>query len=270
MDSRVLLVTRLAPALGVSGVHEGLNVADIRHADAAESAIAERHEAGETVVLTGAASDAGELTELAARARVRIPRLRIAVEPLPGNLLTLTVVSSLADDGGGDSAQLHATLDDLRLRVWSATWLGKLSALREPAPSVWQQIRATLTSAHYLAEQVPAPSVRLASEAPLRELTPRPGTALLHTPSDGWIVEAVRSALAASSASPVVPVRELIDAYDTEHAVEFIAVPEDFRDHARAAADRALECPACGHRHARSSCPVCRMTPSTSLEGVPT
>ncbi|AXT86013.1 hypothetical protein C6I20_13015 [Aeromicrobium sp. A1-2] len=253
-------MTRLASSLGVSGTHDQLAVADIRHADAVESAIADHHRGGESVVLTGALEDAEDLTVMAARSRVRIPGLRVAVEPLPGNPLALAIISSLADDADGDSAWMHAALDDLRQRTWSGTWLTKLSHLTRPNPTVWQQIASWLPGAAFLAEHSPAPSVTTAKRAPLNALPARPGTALLHSPTDSWVVEAVLESLGSTSSTPVAPARDLIDSYGTSSAIEFVAIPEDFREAATRIAAEAVVCTACGMRHARTSCPYCRMT----------
>lgn len=261
-------MTRLGSSLGVSGVHGNLSVADIRHADAVESAITDIHQLDQRVVLTGSEDDVDDLRAIAARAKVRVPGLRTAVEPLAGNPLTLAVISSLADDSGGNSAWLHATLDDLRDRAWSATWLTKLSQLTRPNPSMWQHLRSWTPGAAFLAEQAPTPTVRSASREPVTVTAPRPGTVLLHSPTESWAVEAVRSALGASTSSPISPVRDLIDTYGTAHAVEFVAIPEDFGDRATARARHAVDCNACGAAHARPSCPYCHMT-TRSFQGVP-
>lgn len=268
MSSRVLLVTRLGSSLGVSGVHGNLSVADIRHADAVESAITDIHQLDQRVVLTGSVNDTDDLHAIAARAKIRVRGLRTAVEPLPGNPLALAVISSLADDSAGNAAWLHATLDDLRDRAWSATWLTKLSQLTQPNPSMWQHVRSWIPGAAFLAEQTPTESVRLASHEPLTVNTPRPGTALLHSPSDSWVIEAVRTALGSSTSSPISPVRDLVDTYGTAHAVELVAIPEDFGDRASARARHAVDCNACGAIHARASCPYCHMTTRT-FQGVP-
>lgn len=75
MGCRILLVTRLGSSLGISGDHSGLAVADIRHADAIESAIAELHLAGHRVVITGSDDDADDLHTIAGRAKVRTRKL---------------------------------------------------------------------------------------------------------------------------------------------------------------------------------------------------
>lgn len=260
MGCRIVLVTRLGPSLGVSGDHSGLAVADIRHPDAIESMIAELHRAGDRVAITGSSDDAEDLHTIAGRARVRVPGASIAVEPLPGNPLAVSVISALADDNVDDSAWLHAALDDLRERAWSATWLAKISQLTRPNPSVWQQVRAWAPGAAFLAEQWPTPSVRSANRAPLTVTAQHPGTTLLHSPSDSWVVEAVRAALDSTTSSHAAPVRDVADTYGTGDAVEFVAIPEDFGDRATARARSADDCSACGARHARTSCPYCNMT----------
>jgi hypothetical protein len=81
------------------------------------------------------------------------------------------------------------------------------------------------------------------------------------------VVEAVRTALGSTTSSPISPVRDLIDTYGTSHAIEFVAIPEDFGDRATARARHAVVCNACGASHARATCPYCHMTTTPSFQG---
>ena len=52
MNSRAVLVGSLRPELGVSGDHDGLLVADIRHPDAVESLLGGIYRNGELPLVT--------------------------------------------------------------------------------------------------------------------------------------------------------------------------------------------------------------------------
>jgi len=261
------LVTALRSSLGLSGTHDGLSVADIRHPDAVETAIWTLGSSGDTVIVTCREADAYDVRQQLTFTGVRYPGLRTCLEPLPGSPLAVGVVSSLVDDIGttDDDAlpwQLSA-LDYLREHLWSAVWMPKVSGLTHPAPSLAQHLRSWLPGSGFLAVSSPTPSVLKAGKAPIAHLEPRTGSALIHSPlaSPTWVVSAVTEALSPQSVSEVTTVREQVDEYGTADVVEFIAAPLVFHAESRPTADRVVTCPACGVHHARSVCPVCRMDP---------
>jgi hypothetical protein len=276
MRSRVVLVTRLGSSLGVSGQHDGLTVADVRHPDAVETTIAAVHRGGELPVITCAADDYEDVRTLLTYASVRYPGLRACLEVLPGGPLAVGVVSSLVDDiedpDLGLAWQLSA-LDLLRERTWSATWLPTVARSRTPNPSLWQHASSWLPSTGFVAVHHPEPRIVRASKAPLGGLEPLPDSALLHTAParDTWVVDALREALQPQSTSEVAPVRDVVDAHGTERAVELVAIPLSYHSDARPV--DVVECEGCGARHARPSCPVCGMStsplPLVETPGVP-
>lgn len=264
MDNRVVLVTELRSSLGVSGVHEGLLVADIRHPDAVESMLADLARVGEIAVVTYAQADHETVRRMVTYAQVRRPDLRVALEPLPGPPLAVGTASSLADDidGGDDTfAWRLAALDLLRQSMWSAVWLPKVSGLSHPSPRLVQHVRSWFPGAGFLAVHTPDPRVLSAGKAPIEGLETLPDHALLHSStaaSPPWVLDAVRAALEPASVSEMMPVREQIDAFGTEAALELVTVPLNYHEASRPIGVRP--CEACGARHGRHACPVCGMT----------
>jgi hypothetical protein len=270
MNSRAVLVGPLRPELGVSGDHDGLLVADLRHPDAVESLLGRIHRNGELPLVTCRAADLEAVRRLVTFASVRYPGLRAAIEPLPGSPLCVGVISSLVDDITSDTytpagevlAWRLAALDLLREHVWSAVWLPTVAGLDEPTPGLAKHVRSWLPGSGFLAVHAPEPDVLPASRAPLTGLEERTDCALVHSPPTrhAWVVDAMRDAIKPASVSELSTVREPIDSFGTAEAIEFLTVPLSFHSHSRPDPGSVTECVACGIRHARHACPVCRMS----------
>lgn len=282
MNSRAVLVTALRSDLGVSGEHDGLLVADIRHPDAVESLIGFIHRNGELPLVTCRDADHQAVRRLLTFASVRYPGLRACLEPLPGTPMCVGVISSLVDDIDADATTSPAdvlawrlsALDLMRDEVWSAAWLPSVAGMADPAPSLVQHMRSWLPGSGYLAVHNPTPEVIPAPRAPITRLDERSDHALIHSSSTTpWVVGAVRDALRPASVSELSTVRDPIDSFGTAKATELVAVPLSFHTRSRPDHRDITTCVACGIRHARTSCPVCRMsvpsTPSLAISGAP-
>lgn len=266
MSSRVVLVTRLRSSLGVAGDHDGLTVADIRHPDAVETTIAAVHRSGDLPIVTCSTDDLEEVRRLITYTMVRYPGLRACLEPIEGHSTAVGIVSSIVDDINADEDALAwrlSALDHLRTSTWSAVWLPKVTGLKSPAPSLWQHARSWFPGAGFLAVDGHPGSVRSARQAPLTGIDARPGSAVLHSPvtADTWVLDAVKAALQPQSVSPVTTVREQVDVYGTDRAIELVAVPTAFHADSKPDPASIIECPACSLRHARPACPSCKMAP---------
>lgn len=266
VGSHVVLVSPLRSSLGLSGTHDHLAVVDIRHPDAVESTLAKIVGEGDLPVVTCAEPDAEAVRRLLTFAAVRYPGFQACLEPLPGSPLAVGVISSLVDDldGGPDDTlawQLSA-LDYFRAQVWSAVWLPSVASLTFPSPSIVNHVRSWFPGSGFLAGYGKSGSVISAAKPPLRGVHPLPDTALLHSQlaRPTWVVDAVTSALGPRSVSEVATVREQVDSFGTDAAVEFAAVPISFHSDTRPAPEAIVECMGCGVHHARASCPVCKMT----------
>lgn len=265
MDSRVVLVTRLKSSLGVAGEHDGMAVADVRHPDAVESTLRSVHASGAVPIVVCRTAELEEVRQIVTFAQVRYQGLRCVLEPVPGQPLAASIIASLVDDLKSDDStawQLDA-IAILREKVWSGVWVPRANGLQDPAPSIWQHARSWLPGGGFLAVDGTPGRVLSASSAPLKGLEPRPGSVVLHSPATGrgaWVVDAVKGALGAQSSSLADPVREPIDAYGTDQAIEIVAVPLSYDSDTRPAPDAVVECVACGLRHARPACPRCHMS----------
>lgn len=264
-----MLIAPLRSSLGLSGSHDGLQVADVRHPDAVETMLAAVMHGGDTPIVTCAIGDVEQVRTLLSYTSVRIPGFRAPLEPLPGSPLAVGVVSSLVDDlndpGGDTLAWQISALDYLRARTWSAVWLPSVSGLTTPSPTILQHVRSWLPGSGFLAVHGDGSrksgAVLTARHAPIVGLDPRPDVALLHSTLQHptWIVPAVATALRAVSVSDVSTVREQIDTYGTAKAVELLGVPASFHTDTKPDSQRITTCHACGTRHARRVCPLCGM-----------
>lgn len=273
MGLQVLLVGRLRPELGVSGTHEGVAVADIRHLDVVQDAVTRLSGDGAAVMVVCSAGDVAEVRRQLNLLDVALPRVTTLLEPVPGPPLAVAVVAALVNDADGtrDPAVQLAMLDQLRSRTWSATWLPRVSKLDDPAPSLAQHARGWLGGAGFLAVHS-SPLGRPRVLTCTGTAVPAPGD----TPTDGvlmvadsgapdWVVPAVSAAVGLDARTDYPTWRDPRDAFGVPACVEVVIVPGDLDD-PDSLPDETRECPACGNRHARAVCPYCRMTEPTESE----
>jgi hypothetical protein len=271
---QVLLVGRLRPELGVSGSHEGVAVADIRHPDAVQDAVdrlAGRAEAGsapEAVLVVCSVADTAEVRRQLDLLHVALPGVTTLLEPVPGSPLAVAVVAALVGDADGtrDPAGQLAMLDTLRDRAWSATWLPRVHKLDDPQPSLGQHVRGWLGGSGFLAvHSTPGeagPRVMTCTGAAVPAPTDTPAQGVLMVADSGapdWVVPAFTDAVGIGSRTDYATWRDPRDAFGVPACAEFLIVPADLDDPEVLAVSTA-ECPGCGNRHHRTTCPYCRMT----------
>jgi hypothetical protein len=283
---QVLLVGRLRPELGVSGSHEGVAVADIRHPDAVQDAVQRLSgrtgpastpdaaadpmpEAGpDPVMVVCSKVDTAEVRRQLDLLHVALPGVRTLLEPVAGSPLAVAVVAALVGDTDGtrDPAGQLAMLDSLRARTWSATWLPRVHKLDHPQPSLTQHVRGWLGGSGFLAvhstpgESGPRVTTCTGAVVPAPSDTPAEGVLMVaDSGSPDWVVPAFTKAVGIGSRTDYATWRDPRDAFGVSACAEFLIVPADLDD-PEVLAVATAECPGCGNRHHRTTCPYCRMT----------
>ena len=262
MGLQVRLVGRLRPELGVTGTHEGVPVADVRHPEAVQDTLARLTGPDGSVLLLCGTDDLERVRAQLNLVAVALPQAHVLLEPVPGSPLAVGVVAALVNDADGsqDPAAQLGLLDRLRDRVWSAVWLPSVTRLERPHPSLAQHVRSWLGGSGFLAVHSPEPRVLTCPGQQMPALDLPPGGALMVADSGGpdWVVPALDATLGPTGREQFATWRDPRDAFGTPTCVEVLVVPADLDD-AVAVPAGTRECPACGSRHARQVCPWCRM-----------
>lgn len=267
---QVLLVGRLRPELGVSGTHEGVPVADVRRPEAVQDALTRLTGPDGAVLVVCSRDDAEEVRAQLDLLAVALPRVTTLLEPVDGPPLALAVVAALVNDpdGSRDPAAQLAMLDELRAQVWSAVWLPSVAKLHHPQPSLAQHVRSWLGGAGFLAVHTPRPRVLRCSgtTAPRLDDVPADGALMVaDSGSPSWVLPALADATGAEQRTDIAGWRDPRDAYGVPSCAELVVVPHQLAT-VPVPVD-ARECPACGNRHGRRTCPWCRMTVPDPLPG---
>ncbi|QNN54153.1 hypothetical protein [Nocardioides mesophilus] len=282
MGQQVLIIGRLRPDLGVSGTHEGVPVADVRHPDAVQDAIGRLAGDGDTLLVLCGLDDAAEIRRQLALVSLALPHVTTVLEPMAGSPLAVAAVATLVNDpsrsagaaGEPDPAAQLRTLDTLREQIWSAVWLPSVSRLSTPAPSLGQHVRSWFGGPGFLAVHGDDARVVPCRGTTLPDTQDAPPGGVLMVADSGapaWVVPAAMQAVGATSRIDYPSWRDPRDAFGVSACVELVVLPGDLDEAgatgSRAAADPAVaadseasrECPGCGRRHHRPVCPYCRM-----------
>lgn len=268
---QVLVVGRLRPELGVSGLHEGVPVVDVRHPDAVQDSLAEAAGRERAVLVLCALDEAPEVRRQLALVDVALPDVRTLLEPVDGTPLAVGAVATLVHDAAdrGAAHQL-AVLDALRARSWSAVWLPSVAGLHRPRPALAQHVRSWLGGPGFLAVHGPEPRVLACPGTALPSVEgPAPGGVLMAADAGApdWVVASAAAALGSASTVDCTSWRDPRDAYGVARCAELLVVPADLDDPATVP-DTAAECAGCGRRQPRRVCPFCRMlAPTDELQG---
>lgn len=270
MGLQVLIVGQLRPELGVSGTHEGVPVADVRHPDAVQEAISRLGGSEGSVLVLCSRAETFEIRRQLALVSVALPRVQLLLEPVGGPPLSVAAAARLTNDTDGtrDPAHQLATLDALRNRSWAAVWLPSVSKLSHPQPSLAQHVRSWFGGPGFLAVHGASPRVIPCRDTSLPAVEGAPAQGVLmvaETAAPRWVVPS-----AASNFSPVERVdhsswRDPRDAFGVNACVEMLVMPADLSDPAQGSLEPP-ECPACGNHHSRAVCPYCRMVMPASSD----
>lgn len=264
MGLHVLLVGKLRPELGVAGRHDGLPVADIRHLDAVQSAVAEFAGPHGALFVTCVREDLAEVRRCLALISVALPRITTVLEPVPGSPLAVAVGSALVGGAGPDAGteQQLAAFDLMRSELWSAVWLPRVSKLPHPPPSLVQHVRSWAPGGGFLAVFDSSPRVVRAGGPPLRGLEQAPRGAMLVTADSGapgWVAQHLVREVQPLSTAELRSWRNPADAFGVTESGEYVLVPARLLETAKLMPDMVTACHGCGSRHPRLACPFCRM-----------
>lgn len=269
----VVALTSLRPDLGLESSLDAMSVVDIRHPEAAEELLGRW--VAEPVIVLCTLRDLDSVRAMVALAATRYPRLRAAVEVVPGPSLALAEIGRRAA-AQADLVGSLAALDSLRESAWIAAWMPQVRTLSTVSPSVGQHLRSFLPGAGFLVEFSPEPHVttltrpRQQGRAKQRGVAPVSGHLLVHSASSvSWLVDDVRRALGAGPVETGQPLHDVVDAHGSERVVEFVTIRPDLADDVAARRAAAAECAGCGTPHPRSVCPWCAMTTAPPLLATP-
>lgn len=265
---QVLLLGRLRPELGTSGLHDDVPVADIRYPDAVQDAVTRLSDRSEPVLVVCSDSDAAEARYQLAYIDVALPRATTILETVSGPPLAVGVTAALLTDPSAtpDAHAQFALLDHLRSRLWSAVWLPSVTRLTSPPPTVLQHLRSWLPGGGFLAVSGRPGAVLKAGSAPVRGLPDGPRGGALMVADNGapaWVREFLVSVLQPASELDCTTWRDPRDVYGVGESAEFVAVPADLHDPSVVADARRTECAGCGRAHPRAVCPFCQMAADT-------
>lgn len=263
MGLHVLLVGKLRPDLGVAGRHDGLPVADVRHLDAVQSAVAEFGADG-ALFVSCLREDLAEVRRCLALVSVGLPGITTVLEPVFGSPLAVAVGSALVGGAGPEARteQQLAAFDLMRSTLWSAVWLPRVSKLADPSPSMMQHVRSWVPGGGFLAVYDSSPRVVRAGNPPLKGLERAPKGAMLVTADSGapsWVRQHLASAVHPLSTAELRSWRNPADAFGVAEAGEYVLVPAQLLEIAKLTPDVVTNCRGCGIRHPRPVCPFCGM-----------
>jgi len=162
--------------------------------------------------------------------------------------------------------QLVAALADLERELVVVSWLGSLTGLKAPAPSVLLHLASLSPRSSFAAVLQPEPAIVRADKAaqglPLERAAGPMG--LVVAPQEGsdpgWLVTAVTAALGELPTEIVEPTTLGSSWWGTPRLVEAVAYPTDLGDLAEALASRhrLRLCRWCSEAIASGPCPFCR------------
>lgn len=209
---------------------------------------------------------------LAVRSALETTRLLVHITNLPplGAALLVRAVHELDVEGVLPASVIASGIGRLEQLVLSAAWLGSVSKLQHPAPSLKLHARSYLPGGGYAAVLGNEPQVVRHKNAddplPLPSLEPASewrvvvGTGL----ADEAVIEPTLAApLAGAEVVRVANRRSSVAWWGTEKLVEIACMPRalDRLRHAALADAGTRACGWCGHVVATPSCPLCGAAP---------
>lgn len=231
------------------------------------------------VVLPDWAGDDAHRHVQTAHALLDTDRVAIARTDLPP--LAASIAAALAAAtaphlrGAGVLAQ---ALPAIAKELTVLAWLGRVTSLRRPSPSLGQHARSLMPGQGFLAVLQPEELVRPLKGEDTPEDLPLPGTAgaetheLLMAPHPGadvdWVTNLAKPALGDLKLREVDPTAAGATWWGTDRLVEVVAYPTDMEALARRVAPATIQrCGWCREPIAEQPCPLCGHGVSTAAAG---
>jgi hypothetical protein len=200
-------------------------------------------------------------------ARVLLDTDRVAIHRTALPPLAATALASLASSLAPrllSAGLLASVLDTLSAQLHTITWLGSVSGLKHPAPSLGQHITSFSPGSAFAVTSFPEPAVhKLHSNElniPLPTIT-RPSRLVIaaRTGAEDWLTGPVNQALGGLPVAKVEPTPQGPNYWSTNKLVEGVICPVDADGLARELMQtaEAWSCRWCGELIAQSPCPLC-------------
>jgi len=200
-------------------------------------------------------------------ARTLLDSARVAIHVTPLPPLAATALASLASSLGPrlpSAGLLASALPGLSEQLHQITWLGSVTGLKHPAPSLGQHVSSLTPGSAFGVSSHPEPAVHKLQNGqpsvPLPRLVRASRLALAPRNGDEqWITGPVNAALGSLPIVRVEPTPGGQDFWGTGKVVEAVVVPADADGLARELLQSvdAWACRWCGELIARSPCPLC-------------
>jgi hypothetical protein len=200
-----------------------------------------------------------------ARALLDTDRVSIHVTDLPP--LAATALASLASSLAPrliSAGLLASMLEPLQTQLQTVTWLGSVTGLKHPAPSLGQHVASLTPGSAFAVSSHPEPAVHKIqngqAELPLPPVH-RPSHLAIaaRNGDDGWLAGPVNEKLGGLPVVRLEPTPGGASWWGTSKLAEGVIVPVDVDALAREIAQGAdsWACRWCGELIARSPCPMC-------------
>jgi hypothetical protein len=200
-----------------------------------------------------------------ARALLDTDRVAIHITPLPP--LAATALASLASSLAPrllSAGLLASMLEPLESQLHAVTWLGSVTGLKHPAPTLGQHVTSLSPGSAFGVSSFPEPAVhRIQTGEPSVPL-PRIGrpshlAVAARNGDDAWLTGPVNSALGGLPVVKLEPTPGGSAWWGTSKLAEGVICPVDVDGLARDLAQNAepWACRWCGQLIARSPCPMC-------------
>ena len=200
-------------------------------------------------------------------ARTLLDTDKVAIHETSLSPLAATALASLASSLAPkliSAGLLASMLEPLESQLPTVTWLGSVTGLKHPTPTLGQHVASLTPGSAFAVSSYPEPAVHKitadVAAVPLPPVTRRSHFAIAaRNGDDGWLTGPVNQALGGLPVVKLEPTPGGAAWWGTNKLAEGVIVPVDVDGLAREIAQGAdsWACRWCGELIARSPCPMC-------------